>query len=46
MVQPQAKAVGISKMLRVELRISFHRCIKDSARGVFREVWIVHSSYV
>lgn len=43
MVEPQAEVAGISRMLKVKLRISFHKCIKDSAREVFKEDQTVHS---
>lgn len=46
MVQHQGKVAGISKMLKVKLRISFDKCVKDSARDTFRKAQTVHSLYL
>lgn len=45
-VQPQAKVAGVSRMFKVKLRINFHKCVQDYARGIFIEVQTVHSLHL
>lgn len=46
MVQPRAKFAGINRTLKFRLRISFHKSLKDGARGIFTEAHTVHPLYL